>query len=788
MKHLLTFFTALLLGITTTYARSMEGWKYYFSYSDATNVVDVDGTAYAVANGNLFSYDSATGEVRTYERSGGYISSKGIALMKYSASQRVIVLVYKDGNIDIFDPRTKRACNIPHYHDDPDPLFGLNNLCVQDDDGFLCTQEGLVWISLSKCIIKGRFNIGATMAAACYDGNIFVSMAGGGIKQIGKDDNLNDKECWKNVSDLYVSDMDVAFDQLYLCVPYNSTTSGNNSYGLWCKNKEEDFARISGRSVERVNICKEKLVAYHTDGIVEISKDAPRTACVVATKHGRNNIAPDSKGGYWTAANGTGITHAILDDAGLTPDGTDIIPDGPSYESPYFLKFVGDRLLMAAGRLDPNDQNHTPYKASWLDTDGDWQDFEAPVVGGPWLRKNHDFADADCIAQDPFDPNHHFITSGRQGLFEYRNGKIVAQYTEGNSPLRSVSGSRSLDYVRCESAIFDAEGNLFLSNNAGGANAVDALIWCRKRDGQWIGFNHKSIEEASHFENSIFDTKGRLWICQRRFANNFKGGFLCLDFNGTLGNTGDDVYTYRTDFVNQDGTAFSYQEAYAIAQDKNGSIWLGTSSGLLVCDNPDEWSNKDFLITQVKVPRNDGTNYADYLLDGVAVTAIAVDGANRKWIGTDSDGLYFVNEKGDVILAHYTAENSLLPSNCIWSIACHPTTGEVFIGTDHGLVSYQSDASEGLEVLHQDNLRVYPNPVRPDYSGPIVLDGLVADTDVKVVSTSGHVVAGGTSNGGTFTWDGRGPSGERIGSGIYYFMVATPDGKTATVAKVAVVR
>lgn len=820
MKHLFAILTALLITVSPVKATTIDSWTNYFSYYDATEVIEADGMLYAIMNSNLMAYDLKTTEVSYIDRITAGLSSKGIVLMGYSNTQRNLVIVYSDGNIDLYDVRSGSVVNIPQFRDNPDSDFSLNNLKVQGDEAYLATNEGVIAIDVKDAVIRGRYPIGKTSTAIRFGERIFAARLTadgkqGNVVSALLTDNLFDKTRWQTETEKPISDMSVMNDCLYMFCPYNEFTNKGEvpDAGIWVKCERVqngDIAKISSfyplkaRSVDGRTIAYGFNNSYQDKVVVEFTSDYPDRATVVRTDVPFNSIYPAKQGGYWTALSSVGLTHYSLADGSFKADSESLNGGGPSHEFPYWLRFEGDRLFMAAGRIDPTDKDHRPFNAAWLDTDADdWTYLEVPygekAGGGPWMRKGADFRDASSIAQDPLDPNHHFVTSGSQGLFEYRNGKIVKQYTEerkktgegeaeGWSAMKSVSGSLSYDYVRTGAAIFDRDGNLFVANSGGGtAFMVDTIMWCLKRDGKWLPFYHAPIRNATCFENSIFDRKGRLWVTQRRTAGDINAGFLCMDFNGTLDNTRDDVYTYRDKFTNQDGTPFTFQQALAIAEDRDGRIWMGTEAGLIVCDDPDRWASPDFLITQVKVPRPDGI-YADYLLLGVTVTAIAVDGANRKWIGTSGDGLYLISADGITTLHHFTTDNSPLISNNIWSIACHPKNGEVFIGTDLGLMSYHSDASEAEESLSRDNLRVYPNPVRPDYSGPIVLDGLVYDSDIKVVSTSGHVVAAGTSVGGTFTWNGRGPSGQRVGSGIYYFMVATPDGNQTTVAKVAVVR
>ena len=204
---------------------------------------------------------------------------------------------------------------------------------------------------------------------------------------------------------------------------------------------------------------------------------------------------------------------------------------------------------------------------------------------------------------------------------------------------------------------------------------------------------------------------------------------------------------------------------------------------------PPEYQNDPSLgFYQIKVPRNDGTNLADYLLSGLDITAIAVDNANRKWIGTNNNGLYVVSNDNIVEEHHFTTSNSSILSNVIQSIIIDNKTGKVFIGTDKGLCSYQSEASETNEDMNKDNVWAYPNPVRPEYRGMITITGLSFNADVKITTSNGVLVAQGRSTGGSFLWDGNDLKGKRVASGIYMVQTATSDGSKGTVCKIAIIK
>ena len=194
------------------------------------------------------------------------------------------------------------------------------------------------------------------------------------------------------------------------------------------------------------------------------------------------------------------------------------------------------------------------------------------------------------------------------------------------------------------------------------------------------------------------------------------------------------------------------------------------------------------IYTQVKVPRNDGTNYADYLLTGVDIRCIYVDKNNRKWFGTTGNGLYIIDSDNITTLAHFTKDNSKLFSDDILALAANESTGEVFIGTDKGLCSYTSNFADNSNGMTKDNVWAYPNPVRPGYTGAITITGLTSGATVKIVTSNGALVNEGTASNGEYKWYGIDRNGKQVVSGVYMVEVATSEGDKGVVCKIAIVR
>ena len=225
-----------------------------------------------------------------------------------------------------------------------------------------------------------------------------------------------------------------------------------------------------------------------------------------------------------------------------------------------------------------------------------------------------------------------------------------------------------------------------------------------------------------------------------------------------------------------------------MTEDLDGAIWIGNTKGIFMTATPENVFQSDFTLTQPIVPRNDGSGLGDYLMSGIPVTCIAIDGGNRKWVGTLENGVYLLSADGMETIEHFTAENSPLITNDINDIAINGQTGEVFIATPKGLCSYRGDATDPATSMSKSNLKVFPNPVRPEYQGNVHITGLMYNSDVKIVSAAGKLVAEGTSVGGEFTWDCCYDNGRKVSTGIYYALCADEQGNKGAVAKILIIK
>ena len=450
---------------------------------------------------------------------------------------------------------------------------------------------------------------------------------------------------------------------------------------------------------------------------------------------------------------------------------------GPKYNFVNFLRFKNQKLYtcdgIMGGIFDPGKKGCVQV---WDGNEWEiYQDDISTITG-------HSYMDLAAVDVDPLDPTHVFA-SGRVGLYEFKDGKYIKEYNYDNSELRTTAAINfdSKDYTQVESVIYDANGNLWLLNSGSPSGSLFQIT----KDGEWISHHKpefllsKGERSYDNMVNAMFDSRNILWFCNDRFI---EPALMCYQPST------DAAVCYST-FINQDGMEIEGMYGVtSVAEDKDGNIWVGTDVGPFVIDKANIGkSAEDMIFTQVKVPRNDGTNYADYLLAGIHVTSIMVDNDGQKWIGTNGQGVYVISRDNIKEVHHFTTENSKLLSDIVGSIAMNTKTGEVFIGTENGLCSYMSGITGTIDTMNEDDVYAYPNPVTPDYNGLITITGLTDNADVKILSTSGTIIAEGKSNGRFFTWNGRDKNNERVASGVYMVATATSSGEKGVVCKIVIV-
>ena len=450
-------------------------------------------------------------------------------------------------------------------------------------------------------------------------------------------------------------------------------------------------------------------------------------------------------------------------------------PGGPKYNRFFFMQYLNNRLYTTGGAFEPGAIGLNQPGTIQVLKNGEWDIYqdELDKITGYYYH------DMNCLAVDPKNPEHVFA-GGRAGLYEFLNGKLKRYFNKDNSLLRpSVHKGIELgnDYVVIQGLVFDRKNNLWILNSGTKTTSLLKL----SPDGTMTDYSKPQLMNKGlslHvMRRPILDSRGLIWFVNSHYE---APGLFCY-------NPETDKLNVYNNFKNQDGSSIMVIQMRCVVEDAYQNIWVGTNVGPLRLTTEQMKNPSEAIFEQIKIPRNDGTNLADYLLAGVDISCMAIDGGGRKWFGTNGNGVYLISADNMKQVQHFLSDNSKLISNNIESIAINDKTGEVFIGTDKGLCSYMSDATKPSDNPGGEETYAYPNPVRPNYTGLITVVGLAFNSDVKIVTTNGVLVAKGTSNGGTFTWDGNDLNGKRVASGVYMVQTSDQEGNNGTVCKIAIV-
>ena len=476
----------------------------------------------------------------------------------------------------------------------------------------------------------------------------------------------------------------------------------------------------------------------------------------------------------WTRVGGY-VERPKTMDANLLNQAKTLNPGGPKYNGFVYIQYLNNRLYTVPGMFKSGyGDSNTPGAVQILHDD-EWTNYQENLS----LKTGYDYLDNNVLAVDPRNANHVFV-GGRTGLYEFLDGQLKAYYNKDNSLLQgAMDRGRELgnNYVLINGLCFDNKGNLWILNSQASRENLLRL----SADGQMTSFSKPALMKdgvgGSVLTSMVFDNRNNLWFCNDHWGY---PALFCYQ-------PATDKLLSFTRFVNEDGSSLDLVP-HSVTPLSNGDVWVTTTIGPLLLSRSAIDNPETAVFTQVKVPRNDGTNLADYLLSGIDVTCMAIDGGGRKWFGTKANGVYLISADNMTQVKHITSSNSLLLSDNILSIAINNTTGEVFFGTDKGLCSYMSDATTPSDQPSEDKTYAYPNPVKPGYTGSITIVGLSMNAAVKIVTTNGVLVAAGTSNGGSFVWDGKDKFGKPVASGVYMVESADEDGNNGVVCKVAIVR
>ncbi|UQD55450.1 T9SS type A sorting domain-containing protein [Flavobacterium sp. K5-23] len=758
-KRFLSFL--LLLSLQFIFAQSNLSWKGYFSYNDIKDVSASSTTIYAASENALFSKSTVSGQIKTTNTIDG-LSGQTISSLHYSPQYNKTVVGYENGLMIVVNEVDGSMLKVVDIINKqlPANLKKINHFMEFEGIVYVSCDFGIVQFNLATLLFGDTYFIGDGGAeiivrqTAVYNGFIYAATNFGIRRADIKGKNLNDYQQWQQIAIGSWSSIET-FDTELIAI---NSSGYIHRYGL---NSFVGFVSLSLPSVD-MRAKEEYLFVTTAADIYVYNKQ------MILVRQISKNQLPGNVSAFSCA---TGIARTLYigtkENGMLTTTITassafkNSTPSGPLKNNVFALQTTSDALWAAYGDYDIS---YNPYD---LDSYG-----LSKYTASGWLNIPYEKVlgakSLSRITVNPNKENEVFVSSFFSGLLKIVNDVPSILYNQTNSGLESLSfaGPSYID-IRINGTAFDQSGNLWVTNSRI-KNGLKVL----RTNGQWQSYSMSTILDVSEdnsFGRMVIDKFGTKWM------TTYRDGLI--GFN-------ESTNKFKKITAGPDSGNLPIRDVRAVAVDNRNQLWIGTAKGLRILPNVGNFQTESQMTTNPIIILDD--NLAQELLYEQFITDIVVDGSNNKWIGTADSGLFLVSANGQETKYHFTINNSPLPSNIINDIDINSLTGEVFIATAKGLISFKGIATSASDDLNE--VYVYPNPVRPEYEGTVKISGLINKANIKITDIEGNLVHETTSEGGTIEWDTTAFGKYKVASGVYMIFISAQDGVETKVKKVMIVR
>ena len=753
----------ILLFCSAIVYSQYAGWSSFYSYNQITGVVGAnDGLVYGLAENSLFSYDPTANEVVPITTVNGLL---GDDINTLSISDNYMMVGYQNGMLGVhnltdgsvvLDNSIDRNITIPGNNK------AINSFLLKDQTLYISANYGISSYDFvnNRFIDSYFFGVNNSQIqvnqTALVGTSLYAATEEGLYKASTDDPNLVLESAWTKIAAGQWKAIGLVNNTLLGIVQSGGTSICN--------------ALINDVAIERhresgtllwVDVNEDALILSFSNKI--LSFDADQLVSTLATATGnlsgqKFSSATQLGGNLFIGSSGSGL---LLHN----PSETRVVsPSGPLRNDIFDLSVVADNEMWIAHGAFSQSYNPYPlnaYGISRLSEEG-WQNLPYSSLSGALSIVS--------VVPNPNDTSQVFACAMHQGLLEINNGVVGTLWNHTNSGLESINPiefGENPNYrsVRVRDVAFDSEGAMWSITSF-----VAKGLKKRSVDGNWQSVDLlpvlSSPKRAAGYSKLEISPNDEIY-----FGSSSSGLIGYAEINGTP--------VLRSIGVAENLPA---EDVRSVALDYDDNLWIGTTNGLRVLYGASRMFTQEVSASTVVL--EEGGNVGE-LLANQNIKAIEVDGNNQKWVATDGAGVFLFAEDGKKTIHHFTKENSPLPTNFIQNLAYDNQSGKIFIATSSGLVAFQGNAFAPSETL--ENIEVYPNPIRPRYTGPLTIRGLQADCVVKITDIVGNAVYETTSTGGSVQWDMNSFSGKRVRSGVYLIFVTTKDGMDSSVEKVMII-
>ncbi|TRX40452.1 type IX secretion system anionic LPS delivery protein PorZ [Flavobacterium restrictum] len=760
------FYILFLILVQSSFAQSNLVWKGYFSYTEIKDLSEDATTVFAASENALFSKNTSTSSIKTTNTIDG-LSGETISALYHSNTVNKTLIGYENGLMIVINEADGTMLNVVDIINKqlPANIKKINHFMEKDGIVYVSCDFGIVQFNLTTLLFGDTYFIGdsgketSVKQTAVYNGFIYAATETGIRSADFSNKNLIDYKQWAVISPGSWSSIET----------FGTALIAINSAGLVQKYASNAFSTVAtlGQAAQDMRAKSNYLLVTTASKVLVYNQQ------MILVLQINNSQIPDVVPSFSCATVLNDVVYIGTQENGLfstaLASGTvfeNDTPSGPSRNNIFALQTTTTFLWAVyggyLGSYNPYGYNGTGPNSYGISkfSDAGWLNIPYSKVFG-----------AKSISRITINPNNEkqvYASSFFSGLVKIEDDIPTFLYNQTNSGLESISflGPNYID-VRINGAAFDKSGNLWLNNSL-----IEKGLKVLKTNGQWQSFSLNSI-----LDKSIDASMGRLIIDK----NDTK--WWCTNTDGLIAYN-ESINKFKKINFGPDKGNLPTTNVRAIAVDNRNQLWIGTTKGLRVLSNIGDFLTEDQMTTSSIIILED--NLAQELLYEQFITDIVVDGANNKWIGTADSGVFLVSANGQETKYHFTTKNSPLPSNLINDIDINSATGEVFIATDKGMISFKGVSTAASADL--SNVYVYPNPVRPEFDGTVKITGLLNKANVKITDIEGNLVYETISEGGTIEWDTTAFGKYKVASGVYMIFISAQDGIETKVKKVMIIR
>jgi len=759
----------IFISVNATAQIGTGQWRLHIP-ENAIDVTLMGGETYVAYEKGLGVYHESSGELSVWDAVSG-LSDITISCVQKCASDNSVFIGYTNGNVDKL--KNNRITNIPAIKlaqiQGSKKIF---KMVEYDEHIYLATGFAIVKIDPKKNEVRDTYyptnGNQAIMDVVFANDSIYAltpdKMYRGSVNNIA----LADPAQWTldtrvSAATHGFSDIEYTFNNLYVLAK-DPAYNGDTVYQITNGGLQVAYTETFEMEIHAIGTIDNRLLVNYSGGARIYNNDYSTFANLGLYSNGAfseaYNVAYDGTA-YWIADRSNGLVKYLAE-----YQSSEVKLIGPPNSSMYAMDFQRGRMAITSGGLTAGSQPTFNRGGLYLFEEEEWSLRDQNNMN-LWSDTIFDYL---AVSIDPGDKEQIAICTYSDVPLSImdNSGQVTKAFTKTNSPLEPTTLGNGWTFL--SDIQYDNKGNLWVLN---GFSNEPLKVYTS--GGDWHSFSLGSVAKGRITEDLVIDYNGNKWMAVRGV------GLFGYKDQGTVDNSTDDQYINLN--IGESSGALPSNEVTAIAVDFDNEIWIGTDAGFAVLFNSDNsFDATNYNAQRIKL---EFEGNVEYVLGATNITDIEVDGGNRKWFGTANNGILLLSADGTEILEHHTTENSPLISNAIIDLEINYQTGEMFIITDQGLISYRTDAT--YEDPDYADVVVFPNPARPDFDGVITIQGIKYDSDVKITDASGNLVYQTTSNGGTATWNRKTINGDPATTGVYLIWTAPNEGKGRFVGKVLVV-